>query len=162
MKTPSSTWLVTYDFDSEKSKQSETLYTLPQFIRVCQVNITDGFMSYSCKFRSKFVIDCPHVYQVVSQSQQFKETNHHHISIRWWNFLNQFACMSKNDNQFEAVEETMKILQIDEKDGLAVEVKWFNHLPIHDKKDIPTAFVTYNQQQCINYPFLKVELKELD
>ena len=38
--------------------------------------------------------------------------------------------MSKNDNQFEAVEETMKILQIDEKDGLAVESKLFDHLPI--------------------------------
>ena len=31
--------------------------------------------------------------------------------------------MSKNDQQFEAPEKAMKILQIDEKDGLAIEAK---------------------------------------
>ena len=42
--------------------------------------------------------------------------------------------MSKNDKQFEALEKAMNISQIDEKDGLPVEAKWFNQLPIYDKK----------------------------
>ena len=41
----------------------------------------------------------------------------------------------------------MKILQIDEKDVLAVEGKWFNHLPIYDKKDLSTDFVIYDHPQ---------------
>ena len=56
----------------------------------------------------------------------------------------------------------MKILQIDEKDGLPVEAKWFHHSQIYDKKDLPTDFVTYDYPQCINERFLKVEPKELD
>ena len=69
--------------------------------------------------------------------------------------------MSKNDKQFEALEKAMKVLQIDEKDVLAVEAKWFNHLPIYDEKDFSTNFVTYDYPQWINYLFLKVEPKEL-
>ena len=72
-----------YVFDSEETKQSKTLYELPQFKRVQQVKITDGFMCCSCNFRNRFGIDCPHVYHVVSQSQEFKEPSHHHISVRW-------------------------------------------------------------------------------
>ena len=56
----------------------------------------------------------------------------------------------------------MRILQINEKDGLAVEAKWFNHLLIYDEEDLLTDFVTYDYPQCINYSFLKVESKELD
>ena len=70
--------------------------------------------------------------------------------------------MSKNDKQFKAIEKAMKILQIDEKDVLPVEAKWFNHLPIYDKKDLPTDFVTYDYSQCINYLFIKIEPMELD
>ena len=62
-----------------------------------QVKITDGFVSCSCNFRNRFGIDCPHFYHVVSQSQEFKEPSHHHISVRWWNSFYQFACMSKID-----------------------------------------------------------------
>ena len=43
------------------------------------------------------------------------------------NFFYQLACMSKNDKQFGALEKAMKILQINEKDGLAVEAKCYNH-----------------------------------
>ena len=52
--------------------------------------------------------------------------------------------MSKNNEQFEALEKAMKILQIDENDGLPVEAKWFNHLPIHDEKDLPIDFATHD------------------
>ena len=70
--------------------------------------------------------------------------------------------MSKNDKQFEAIEKAMKILKINEKDGLPVEAKWFNHIPIYDEKDLLTDFVTYDYPQYIYYTFLKVESKELD
>ena len=59
--------LVRYEFASEKPKKSETLDSLPQFKRVHQVNITDGFVSCFCKFRSRYGINYPHVYHVVSQ-----------------------------------------------------------------------------------------------
>ena len=80
-------------------------------------------MCCSCKFRKRFGIDCPHVYRVVSQSQEFKEPTHHHISVRWWNSFYQFACMSKTEKQFGALEKAIKILQFDEKEGLPVEAK---------------------------------------
>ena len=53
--------------------------------------------------------------------------SHYYISVRWRNCFYHFAYMSKNDKQFEALEKAMKILQINEKDGLHVEAKWFNH-----------------------------------
>ena len=93
----------------KKTKQSKTLYELPLFKRVRQVKITDRFMCCSCNFRNRFGIDYPRVYHVVSQSQDFKQHSHHHISERWWNSFYQFACMSKNDKQFEALEKAMKI-----------------------------------------------------
>ena len=119
-------------------------------------------MLCSCKFRNRFGIDCPHVYHVVCQSQEFKEPTHHHISVRWWNSFYQFACMSKNDKQFEALEKAIKILLFDEKDGLPVEAKWFNHLPIHNEKDLPLDFETSEYPKCLNYTFLKVEPEEMD
>ena len=119
-------------------------------------------MCYSYNFRKRFGIDCPHVYQVVSQPQEFKESSHQYISVRWWNSFHQFACMSKNDKLFETLEKAIKIWKINEKDGLPVEAKCFNHLPIYDKKDLPTDFGTYDNPQCINYTFLEVEPKELD
>ena len=157
-----STWLVTYNFDSEKIKQSKILYELPQCERVQQVKITDGFMCCSCNFWNRFGINCPHVYHVVSQSREFKEPGHRHISVRWWDFFYQFACISMNGKQFEALEKAMKILQINEKDSLPIETKWFNHLPTNDGQDLLTDFLTYDQRQYINYRFLNVELKELD
>ena len=70
--------------------------------------------------------------------------------------------MSRNDNQFEPLENSMKILQLIEKDVLPIDTKWFNHLPIHNKKDLPTDFVSCDYPQLISYPFLKVEPKKLD
>ena len=70
--------------------------------------------------------------------------------------------MSKSDKQFEALEKAIKILQFDEKDGLPVEAKWFNHLPIHNEKDLPLEFEASDYPQCLNYTFLKVEPEELD
>ena len=52
--------------------------------------------------------------------------------------------MSKYHKQFEALEKARTILQINEKDGLAVEAKWLKQLPIYDKKDLSIDFVTYN------------------
>ena len=70
--------------------------------------------------------------------------------------------MVNNDKQFKALEKATKILQIDGKDGLPVEAKWFNHLPTYNKKDLPTDFETNYYPQCINYTLLKAESKELD
>ena len=70
--------------------------------------------------------------------------------------------MSKNDKHLEALEKAMKILQINDEDGLPVEAKWFNSLPIYDEKDLPTDFVAYDYSQRIKYTFPKVEPKELD
>ena len=83
-------WLETFDFESEKIKQSEILDPLPRFKNMYQVNITNGFMSCSFKFWNRYGIDCPHVYHVKSQLKQFKESNHHHISLRWCDSFHQF------------------------------------------------------------------------
>ena len=68
--------------------------------------------------------------------------------------------MLNNDKQFEALNKAMKILQIDEEYGLAVEGKWFNHLPIYNETHL--NFVTYDHPQRINCCFLKVKPKEFD
>ena len=40
-------------------------------------------------------------------------------------------------------------------------MKWFNHLPIYNKKDLPIKFKEPNFAECTNYPNLKVEPREL-
>ena len=45
LKITSSTWLVTFDFESEKSKESLTLYELPKFKRVCWEQIWNWLLS---------------------------------------------------------------------------------------------------------------------
>ena len=50
---------------------------------------------------------------------------------------------------------------MNEKDGLPVESKWFNHLPIHNEKYVPDEFKKENYPYCMNYPLIKVEDKEL-
>ena len=87
---------------------------LPLLKRVRQVNVIGDFISCSCKFRNRSGKDYPHVYHVVSQSKT-------QSSSYWWNSFYRFACMSKNDKQFEALDKVMKMLQINNKNGLAVE-----------------------------------------
>ena len=49
-------------------------------------------------------------------------------------------CLSTNNNEFDALEKAMKMLQLNEKDGLPIALKWFNYLPIHNKKYIRDEF----------------------
>ena len=55
----------------------------------------------------------------------------------------------------------MKILQLNEKDGLPVQLKWFNHLPIYNEKDIPNYFNEDKYPTCINYPSIQVDHEEI-
>ena len=50
---------------------------------------------------------------------------------------------------------------MNEKDGLPVQWKWFNHLPIHNKKYIPDELKKENYPYCLNNPLIKKEHKEL-
>ena len=52
-------------------------------------------------------------------------------------------------------------MQLNEKDGLPVHLKWFNHLSIHNKKYIPNEFKKENYPYCMYYPLIKIEDKEL-
>ena len=52
----------------------------------------------------------------------------------------QTSCLSAYNQEFDALEKAMKILQLNEKDGLPVKSKWLNHLPIHNEKYIPDEF----------------------
>ena len=55
----------------------------------------------------------------------------------------------------------MKILQLNEKDSLPVQLKLFHHLPIHNEKYVPDEFKKEKYSYCINNPLIKVERKEL-
>ena len=55
----------------------------------------------------------------------------------------------------------MKILQLNEKDGLPVQLKWFHHSPPRNKKYIPDEFKKKNYPYYMNYPLIKVENMEL-
>ena len=50
---------------------------------------------------------------------------------------------------------------MNEKDGLPVELKWFNHLPIHNEKFVPNEFRRENYPYYLSYPLMKVEDNEL-
>ena len=117
-------------------------------------------MYCSCKYRTGYGIGCPHVYLVISQSKEFEEPSHHDISVCWWNTFYQISCLSLDNKEFEAYENTMKVLQLNEKDGLPVK-KWFNHLPIRNKKYISDVFKNENYPYCMNHPLIKVEDKKL-
>ena len=42
----------------------------------------------------------------------------------------QVACLSSNNKQFDALEKAVKMLILNEKEGLPVKLEWFNHLLI--------------------------------
>ena len=159
MKISPSKWLVTYDYNS--NEKSETLGLLPIFKRIRVVHIRNGYIYCSCKYRTRYGIDCCHIYPVISQSKEFEESSHHDISVLWWDTYYQISCLSADNKEFDALEKAMKILQMNEMDGLPVQLKWFNHLPIDNKKCIPDDFKKDNYLYCMNYPLIKVENNEL-
>ena len=55
----------------------------------------------------------------------------------------------------------MKILQLNEKCGLPVELKSFNHLRIHNEKYIPNEFKKEKYPSYMNYSLIKVEDNKL-
>ena len=55
----------------------------------------------------------------------------------------------------------MKKLMLNEKEGLAVLLEWFNHLPIYNNEELPIKFKEVNFPECTNYSNLKVEPREL-
>ena len=46
--------------------------------------------------------------------------------------------------QFDAFEKAVKMLMLNEKEGLLVKLEWFNHLPIYNKEDLPIKFKQSN------------------
>ena len=65
--------------------------------------------------------------------------------------------LSSDNQEFDALQTAMKILQLNEKDGLLIHIKWFNHLPNHNEKYVPDEFRKENYPYCLNYPLIKVE-----
>ena len=118
IKISSMKWLVTYDVDNESHEESKTLSPLPRFKRVRKVYFEDGCLFCSCKHRQRYGIDCGHIFHIMSQAKDFEEPNHHHISVRWWNSYYQVACLSSTNDQFDALEKGVKLLMMNEKDGL--------------------------------------------
>ena len=153
-------WLVTYDYNSNSHKESETISPLPRFKRIREVNISNGYIYCSCKYRSRYGIECPHIYHVISQTKECKELSHHDISVRWWNTYYQLSCLSADNQEFDELEKAMKILKLNEKDGLPIESKLFYHVPIHNEKYVPDEFKKENYPYCLAYPLIKVEDKE--
>ena len=153
MKISSTKWLVTYDYNSDSHKESETLSPLPRFKRIRKVNISNAYIYCSCKYRTRYGIDCPHVYHVVSQSKEFDEPSHHEVSVCWWNIYYQISCLSADNQEFDELEKAMKILQLNKKDGLPVQ--------IHNEKNVPDEFKKEKYSYCMNYPLIKVEYKIL-
>ena len=43
-------WSVTYDYNSNSHKESETLSLLPRFERIREVHISNGYIYCSCKY----------------------------------------------------------------------------------------------------------------
>ena len=97
----------------------------------------------------------------MSQTKEFEEPNHHHISVRWWNTYYQVACLSSNNKRFDALEKAVKMLMLNEKEGIPVKLECFTHLPIYNRKDLPIKFKVPNFPEYTNYPNLKVQPREL-
>ena len=123
LKILPSKWLLTYNYNSDSNKESETLYSLPRFKRIREVHICNGYIYCSCKYRNRYGTDYPHIYHVISQSNVFKEPSHHDISVCWWNTFYQISCLSTDNEEFDTLEKAMKILQMNEKDSLAAQLK---------------------------------------
>ena len=70
-------------------------------------------------------------------------------------------CFSSNNKKFDALEQVLKILAPNEYDSFPVKLQLFNYLPIHNEKEIPIKFHNQNFSQCINYPNLKIEPKDV-
>ena len=120
-------------------QKSETLCLLRRFTRIREAHICNGNMYCSCKYRNRYGIDCPHIYHVINRSKKFEETSYQEISVCWWNKFYPISCLSSDNKEFEefdALEKAMKILQLNENDDLPVQIKWFNHLPNQNKKNI--------------------------
>ena len=117
-------------------------------------------MYCNCKYRNRYGIGCPDVYHVISLSKEFKEPSHHDISVHWWNTIYQIPCLTSDNKEFDLLEIAMKLLKLNEKDGLLVQIKWFYHLPFHNEKYISDEFKKVKYPYYMNYPFMKVENKK--
>ena len=72
---------------------------------------------------TRYGIDCPHVYHVISRSKEFEESSHHEISVCWWNTHYQTSCLSADNKEFDALEKAKKKIELNEKDGLPILIK---------------------------------------
>ena len=50
---------------------------------------------------------------------------------------------------------------MNKRNDLPVQIKWYNYLPILNEKNISNKFKKEYYPYCTNYPFIKVEGKEL-
>ena len=93
----------------------------------------------------------------MSQAKEFEEPNNNHISVQWLNTYYQIVCLSSNNKQFDALEKAVKMLMLNEKEGLPVKLEWFNHLLIYNEEDLLIEFKEQNFPQYTNYSNLKVQ-----
>ena len=81
--------------------------------------------------------------------------------MRCWNTYYQVPCSSSNNKQFDALEKAVKMLMLNEKEGLPMKMECFDHLPIYNKEDLPIKYEEPNVPECTNYPNLKIQPREL-
>ena len=79
----STKWLLACYLKKNNHDESETFYPLPRFKKIMKFIFGMIIFLYG--------IDCPNKCHVVSQGKLFKEPNHHHISVQWWNTYFQIA-----------------------------------------------------------------------
>ena len=153
-------WYVKYQ--DIRRVQNVGLY--PHFKRIRIVTNENGFLKCSCNFRSRFGIDCAHVYHVASKFEGYDEPSHHECSVRWWSAFNKYglysnSCRSANETH---LNNFFKELQENDLTGLPVRYYAYDHLPVVKESNLPEEFTIPQYPVCTNYPNLQVFPEELE
>ena len=121
----------------------------------------NNLLHCSCRFRSRYGLECSHVYNVVSEFEGYSEPTHHECALRWWSSYSMYgismnSCNTENEKN---LIKSFNALQRNEYSGLPVFSFSAEKIPITN--EIPAHFQEGNFPLCVNFPHLRIASKDL-
>ena len=116
IRISSHNWLVVHKNSIEDSIKgtwdSTKIYNTMKFTRLRKVSIdSDGFMSCTCEFPSRWLLPCSHICNVIDKKEYFIPELMH---IRWWkhfNYLYKNNCKEKKGTSQDKLYETLEMVR---------------------------------------------------
>ena len=136
IRTSNNKWLVVHKQSLDDSIKGtwdpKRSHKSIQFIRLRCVKIdSEGFMSCSCEFPSRWLLPCAHICNVLYKSDYFIPEL---IHLRWWKHFNCYLYKNKASQERGTSQKKIETLEYVRSHHYCLSTEKYKGVPLHNNK----------------------------